>query len=278
MSDKPKRPVGRYHGGKWRLGPWVISHFPAHNVYVEPFGGMGSALMQKDPVRIEVFNDLDNRVVSLFRILRDPEKSEQLRRAVELTLFARAEHTDAWEKVDDEIESARRFIVVMFQSIGAKDILSRNGWRTRTSKAVWSPCVSWEGWPHEVPAMCRRLKDTIIECLPWQRILDIYDAPDALFFIDPPYLHSVRDAGHRTIYRHEMSDDDHRELCVRCRSLQGMALLSGYPNEIYRELLPDWRMVTKAARAQTNAPRTEALWISPSAAAAADQRQLMEVS
>jgi len=79
----------RYYGSKWRLAPWIISYFPNHTAYVEAFGGMGAVLMQKQPSPIEVFNDLDQRVINFFRVLR--EQQEQLITQLRLTPYTRLE-------------------------------------------------------------------------------------------------------------------------------------------------------------------------------------------
>jgi DNA adenine methylase len=55
-----------YFGGKSRLAPWIVSLFPAHRVYVEPFFGGGSVLFAKRPSSIEIVNDLDGAVVALW--------------------------------------------------------------------------------------------------------------------------------------------------------------------------------------------------------------------
>ena len=66
----PTRPVLRYHGGKFRLAPWILTFFPRHTVYVEPFGGAAPVLLQKERLGAECYNDLDGEVVNLFRVLR----------------------------------------------------------------------------------------------------------------------------------------------------------------------------------------------------------------
>jgi DNA adenine methylase len=55
------------------MAEWIISHFPLHGFYCEPFGGAASVLMQKTRARGEVYNDLDGDVVNVFRVLRNAD-------------------------------------------------------------------------------------------------------------------------------------------------------------------------------------------------------------
>ena len=91
-----RRPVMRYHGGKWRLASWILTFFPPHRVYVEPFGGVASVLMQKRRSYAEVYNELSPVVVNVFRVLRDPVLSVRLAELLHLTPFARERTEVVW--------------------------------------------------------------------------------------------------------------------------------------------------------------------------------------
>src|SRR5262245_47952798 len=108
MQLKVKRPVLRYHGGKWELAEWIIEHFPPHRVYVEPFGGAASVLLQKSRSYGEIYNDLDGEIVNLFRVIR--EQPAELLARVETTPFSRDEYREAFDASVDPLESARRVL------------------------------------------------------------------------------------------------------------------------------------------------------------------------
>ena len=79
--------IVKYPGAKWRLAPWIISHFPKHHSYLEPFFGSGAVFFNKPPSNIETINDLDGEVVNFFDCIRkDPER---LARNLFLTPYSR---------------------------------------------------------------------------------------------------------------------------------------------------------------------------------------------
>lgn len=273
MSAQPaatptvRRPALRYHGSKWRLGPWIIGHFPAHKMYTEAYGGGAAVLLRKPRSPVEIYNDLDGEVVNLFRVLRNPSQARELLRLLRLTPYAREEYEQSWLADGDPIEQARRTIVRSWMSFSTSGTSGqwRSGFRAvgNYARSV-TPADDWDDLPAAMENVVERFRAVAIESLDALDVLRKYDAPATLHYVDPPYVLSsrgVRWTGRA--YRHEMSDDDHRELAAVLHSLKGAVVLSGYPSALYDELYPDWPRVTKSARADSGFERTEVLWLRP---------------
>jgi DNA adenine methylase len=272
----PSRPVLRWHGGKWRLAPWIISHFPRHRVYVEPFGGAASVLLRKERSYAEVYNDLDGHVVGLFRILRDDAQADRLTKALELTPFARAEFLAAYEDHDDPIEAARRLVIRAFMGHGSDSATGVvSGFRANSNRSGTTPAHDWVNYTEALPFTRNRLRGVIIEQRDAIDVMVQHDALTTLHYVDPPYMYETRSwmtsGKGRGNYRHELDGGGHATLLAALCALAGMVVLSGYPSPTYDNALPDWRRVETAAHADGARPRTEVLWINPAGAAALDR-------
>ncbi len=267
----PKRPAMRWHGGKWLLAPWIISHFPQHRTYVEPFGGAASVLLRKTRSYAEIYNDLDDEAVNLFRVLRS-ERAPELMEALRLTLFARSEFAVAYEKCEDPVERARRLVTRSFMGFGGDAVKNRTtGFRNDSNRSGGPPAKDWANYSDSLPALIERLRGVVVECRPAEYIIGKYDSPDTLFYVDPPYVHGSRDiSGNGKLPRHtyefEMTDRDHIQLLDQLRTIDGMVVLSGYPSALYDEVLSDWQRVERVALADGARERTEVLWINPACA------------
>ncbi len=262
----PSRPILRWHGGKWRLAPWVIAHFPPHTVYVEPFGGAASVLLRKQPAISEIWNDLDDAVVGLFRVLR--ERPRDLAEALALTPFARAEYRTLYEPTSDPVEAARRLIGRSFMGQSSKGALRRSGFDSRVNPDGYVGRLgSLRGLPEQISLIADRFSRVLIEHTDASVLMRRHDRVDALFFVDPPYLPQTRHAAH---YNHELTRDGHAALLTLLRELKGMVVLAGYPSRLYDDALGDWRRVSVKAFADGARERTEVLWINPACAAALD--------
>lgn len=259
------RPVMRYHGGKWRLAPWIISHFPAHRIYVEPYGGAASVLLRKPRSYAEVYNDLDGEIVNLFRVLRNPAQARELVQLVKLTPYAREEFDLSYITADDPVEQARRTLVRSAMGHGTRTTTAnKTGFRAYTGNDRGAiPAIDWTNVPQALELIVGRLAGVVVENKPAHDLIVQQDGTETLFYIDPPYPADTRN--NYGSYRHEMTDDDHRQMAAALHALRGMAIVSGYPCLLYDdELFADWHRVERAARGDGAVERTEVLWISPS--------------
>jgi len=268
--------VLRYHGGKWRLAPWIISMMPAHRIYVEPFCGAASVLLRKPRCYSEVINDLDGEVVNVFRVLRDREHAAALEMALRLTPFARAEFEEAYYTPagDDPVEMARRTIARAFMGFGSASVTGKRmvrrkdacntpgtGFRANTNRSGTTPAHDWAHFPEQILYFVERLQGVVIENRPAVDIIQQHDKADALFYCDPPYVADTRDAGGD--YRHEMTNDDHRALAAVLHQVQGMVILSGYTCMLYDELFGAWQRVERVHHIDGARKRVECLWLNP---------------
>lgn len=280
MSNSPKvtSPALRYHGGKFRLAPWVLKHFPAHICYVEPFGGAAGVLIQKPRSYAEVYNDLDGDIVNLFRVLRDPDRRARLVEQIELTPYHREEFEGAWLPTDDDVERARRLCVrasMGFGSAGATK--GRTGFRTDTRRSYGTAQHVWVKYPSGLAAIGARFAGVLVENHDALKVMAAHDGPETLHYVDPPYLFStrMRAAKHR-YYRHELSDEQHVALLEAVQLLEGMVVLSGYPSELYESMLKGWerrQTTSRIASGRGTAIRVEVIWMNQACTAALAETQ-----
>jgi DNA adenine methylase len=270
--DAPKRPALRYHGAKWNLGKWIIKHLPPHEVYCEPFAGSAGVLLQKPRSYIEAINDLDGEVVSFFKALRD--HPEQLVGAIDLTPYSVKEWELSFFHADDVIEQARRFYVRAYMSICGPTGTWKTGFRRQKVASrgkddrkgrMTAAAITFMNTQH-LYQVAERLRGVTIESMDALKVMKLYDSPQTLFYVDPPYVMSTRGRWRSNAYRHEMSDEDHRGMARILGELEGAVVLSGYNCDLYEELFEGWERIDRASRTNGAGKRVESSWFSPKVA------------
>ncbi len=256
------KPPVPYFGGKIRIADQIVALMPAHEHYVEPFAGSLAVLLAKPPSPHETVNDLDDVLVTFWRVLR--ERPTELARACMLTPHSRAEF-DLCRKLDaeDDLELARQVFVALTQGRSAR--LRRTGWRHYIDPAGCSVGMPGylAGYVDRMAPAVDRLQRVSLEHRPAAEIIEKYGTePSALLYVDPPYLGSTR-ANDRS-YRVELiSDADHRALAEQLLACRAAVVLSGYPSPLYDDLYDGWdrtEIATATGQGGKWDSRTEVLW------------------
>ena len=255
-----------WYGGKYSHLDWLLPWLPECHHYCEPFAGSAAVLLNRAPSPVETYNDLDGEVANFFRVLRDD--NERLIEAIGLTPFSREEFSIACELDPglSPLERARRFFVRARQvRTGLAQTASLGRWANckNTSRAGMSGVVSrWLGSIEDLPEIAERLLRVQIENRPATDVIRLYDAPNTLFYCDPPYVHLTR--GDNNAYGYEMTNDEHRELASVLNSVQGMLAISNYQCDLMDKLYPapKWTKIVAPEKTihSTKGKRVEAVW------------------
>jgi len=214
-----------YPGNKARHSSWILEHIPEHTCYVEPFGGAAGVLFNKPKSKVEVYNDLNDDIVHFFRVLR--EQPDELKEWLSRVPFSRkiydewADEFYAGERKDDDVERAGRFFSLRFMQFGGK-IDGKAGFAARKRE---NPATPFKSKTNALNEFADRLRRVSIECEDWVDILDRYDCPETVFYLDPPYQ--------GTEYQYGSEGFDHYDLYQEVCELEGDCIIS-------YDTLPHW--------------------------------------
>lgn len=252
--------VLKYPGSKWSIANWIISFFPRHHTYIEPFFGSGAVLFNKVPSAIETVNDLDDEVVNLFNCIK--KDSATLARLVALTPYSRKVYDEAFLSPvpNDEFEKAARFLIQCWQGHGFRTNGYKVGWKNDVQgRENMYAVYNWYRLPEWIVGIADRLKQVQIDCQPAVEFIKRHRYKKVLIYADPPYLLSTRTAKQ---YRHEMNEQDHMELLELLLQHPGPVIISGYQSDLYDEMLKGWHKESTRGMAEYfGENRKEVIWM-----------------
>lgn len=217
-------------GGKRLLRKTIADIIPKNiNGYIEPFGGGAWVLFFKDKwAELEVYNDLDGRLVNLFNVTKYHPCELARQMCFMLASREQFEQQLKTEPVTD-IQKAAKFLYLITRSFGGK------GSNFGTSKT--NGIKSAGGIIERVSEISQRLDKVLIENKNAFEIINQYDTAENFFYCDPPYS---KGEGYKVCLT---KDFEHEKLAKTLRNIKGRFLLSYDDSEYVRNLYKDFNLI-----------------------------------
>ena len=228
MSNKTKISALPYFGGKsarsaTKLGAWINSLLPENNddtVYIEPFAGMCGVLLQRPPAKIEIINDLNERVWNWWRVVRD--KPDELQYYLDNSPDAsRREYSFCVKNLDNKDPVKRAYALTVVLS------LSRiPGDNNPPDTGMRNPIFGGGSSLHKrLKPLTQRMRYVRLECRDAIEVLEsIVELDNAIIYADPPYINARKEC-----YTHQ--DLDYKKLGKVFKEQEGKVAISGYGEE-----------------------------------------------
>ena len=284
MAERLRAPF-QYYGGKGQTLAKLATIVPdGGKPYCEPFCGAASLFFSRNPAPVEVLNDLNGDVVNFFRVMQDRNTYEELRHRINWTPYARDEFARALavEQHDDPITRAWAFFVRQNMGFAGKSKTVGDFGRVFTTCSGMSGVTNrWIMRQSMLDAFRMRILHAQIDNRCAIDVIRYWDNDDAVFYCDPPYIHSTRSSSDD--YSVEQDDDFHHRLVSALLECKGAVVLSCYDHPAYQPLSDaGWVRhdfstsahsagrvrgsgLKGAGSAKARVPRTETVWVNPKA-------------
>jgi len=231
-----KSPI-KYFGGKGGMYQDIIRYFPpedSYEVYIEPFGGAASILLQKKPTPIEIYNDLNKNVYSLFKVLSDKKLFAEFKKKCDISPYSKTIRDEFKEDLKGDLsvgDRAYKYFYVNRTSVnGVGGFAFTTTVRRNMCKSVSDYLSAIDG----LTELHQRLSRVIVENRDALKLIPKYDRDNVFMYLDSPYHQSTR-----TTFRYEidMTDEQQAEyIDVLLSVKKAKMLVSGYDCPLYNEL------------------------------------------
>ena len=225
-----------YKGSKTRLLNYIVSLFPKNYTslhYVEPFGGSGIVLLNKNPSIMESFNDIDDNIFNFFNIVKT--RCPELIKKTESNLPSESEFGRCLEilknKNSDKLDRAYAFFLT--QATSFNGISHKWGY----NRSAYRPAHYFKKQAF-FNVLANRLKKVYLFNRPAERIIKNTDAKSTLFYLDPPYPDTGK------FYNYNYTVSDFFNLINLLKNIKGKFILSCYKKNL--KTLPfHWKVIKK---------------------------------
>jgi len=208
-------------------------------LWLEAFGGSGIVTYHKPPSKMEVFNDLDEGVSSIFYCLlfkfeelgfkleHFGQHSESILKWISSPQH-KQEHTSVVDKAITKLYQMCYSFGGLGDNIGYWVDPEHAGQRKYTKMGLFDIDL-WHRWR-------KRFRNVQIMNRPASSVIQQFDSSKFLVYCDPPYVEANRKHG---LYDLNFKDEDHKELAKTLMGIEGKFLLSYDDHPLIRELYQD---------------------------------------
>ena len=212
-----------YYGGKQRMGATIVSMFPKHKIYCEPFFGGGAVFFMKPKVGLEVINDHNNMLINFYQVTQN--QFDELETMIKQTLHSETMYRyakDIWNGRCDA-DSIMKAWAVWLITNGSFAGSMHGGWKWCNGSSGSHTGVFLKNKRSEfAESLHERLQTVQISCRDALRVIKERDSKDTLFYLDPPYPGCVQQ--HYSGYTHK----DLFQLLELLTTIKGSFILSNY--------------------------------------------------